>query len=181
MEDFLYPRVSEYWLSQDIMICVHYSFENTTMVHVMYHGDEYKFCSLQIWMIPVRLLWFLAGLTVHVGGQQQDGDCPPPVGKFLSLNGWRYEDNREIKFQLFWFFVMIFDNSFFDSWFLMLLLRYENNREIKFHILIFDYDIWCVIFWFLIFNFIVGIREQPRDQVSYFESLWWFLMFHILM
>ena len=60
-------------------------------------------------MIPVRLLWILPGLTVHVVGQQQDGDCPPPVGKFLSLNGWRYENNREIKFH-----ILIFDVSYFD-------------------------------------------------------------------
>ena len=48
-------------------------------------------------MFSVCLLSLLSGLLVQVGGQQGGSDCPPPVGKFLSLNGWRYESNREIR------------------------------------------------------------------------------------
>ena len=48
-------------------------------------------------MFSVCLLLLLSGLFVQVGGQQGGNDCPPPVGKFLSLNGWRYESNREIR------------------------------------------------------------------------------------
>ena len=49
-------------------------------------------------MFSFFLLLLLSGLgLVHVGGQQSGSDCPPPVGKFLSLNGWRYESNREIR------------------------------------------------------------------------------------
>ena len=58
----------------------------------------------------------------------------------------------------------------FLLWFLMfhiliLLLRCENNREIKFHISILDVSY---------FDFIVEVREQPRDQVSYFD-FWCFI------